>query len=254
MRRRLVVALALVPLACGRLEEPQPLHVAVAANFRGTAEGLARRFTAETGRAVELTPGATGALAAQIQNGAPFDVFLAADAERPALLAREGLGIAETRRTVALGRLVLCGSALADGADGAAVLAAGGFRSLAIANPETAPYGAAALEVLASLGLAEALADTLVVGESVAQAFHWAATGSAELAFVALAQWREAPPAERAALVGVWDVPADRHAPIRQDGIVLAGADADARAFLAFLGGERARAAIEAAGYGTVDE
>lgn len=223
--------------------------VAVAANFADTAGQLAQLFSATSGHRVTFAAGATGKLYAQIVHGAPFDALLAADAERPRILEDEGRAVAGTRFTYALGRLALWSPDPARiGADGAAVLRAGYFRALAVANPVLAPYGAAARETLERLGLYESVRPKLVMGENAGQAFALVATGNAELGFVALASVLS--PANTA--VGSrWEVPAELHAPIRQDAVLLRHGETNgaARAFLSFLGSARAREIIRAAGY-----
>ena len=237
--RALLLALAVLA--------PAPAHagtvaVAVAANFTTAAEDLAPVFKAATGHEVIYSFGATGQLYAQISQGAPFEVFLAADDEHPVRAVAEGLGVDGTVFTYAVGALALYSSML-DLADGRAVLEAGSFDKLAIADPETAPYGRAAIEVIAALGLAAAITPRLVTGENITQALQFVESGNAELGFVAMSQVVGRP--------DVWLVPADLYEPIRQDAVLLeAGADNPAaRAFLDFLRGEQARAVIEAAGY-----
>lgn len=220
------------------------VRVAVAANFTAPAEDIAEDFTAETGHEVLLSFGATGGLYAQISQGAPFDVFLAADMARPERAVEEGLAVADTLFTYAVGRLVLY-SAVTDVTDGAAVLKAGVFDKIAVADPETAPYGAAAMETLAALGLTEAAEGKIVTGENVSQTLQFIETGNAALGFVALSQVRDKPDSQ------VWQVPQGNYLPIRQGGVLLAGArDTEAaRAFVDFLKGAAARSVIEKAGY-----
>lgn len=221
------------------------VRAAVAANFTLPAEELGDAFTNLTGHAVIFSFGSTGQLYAQISQGAPFDVFLAADDRRPADAVREGFAVEGTVLTYAVGRLALHAPEI-DVTDGEAVLRGGDFRHLAIADPATAPYGAAAMETLTRLGLAEAVAPKLVTGENVSQALQFVSSGNAELGFVALGQVAGEPPAS------VWRVPASYHAPILQDAVLTRhGEDnAAARAFLDFLTGEVAQAIIEVHGYG----
>lgn len=224
------------------------VQVAVAANFAAPMAGIARGFTAATGHTVRLTPGATGKFRAQVEAGAPFDVLLAADAETPAKLLASGRAVPGTAFTYALGRLVLWSATpgLVDGQG--AVLDGGRFRHLAIANPRLAPYGEAAQQVLRARGQGRQLADRLVVGESIAQAFQFVASGNAELGFVALSQVRVPgkPPAG-----SMWRVPESLYAPIRQDAVLLKPGEANpaARALLDWLRGPQARGEIEAWGY-----
>jgi len=222
--------------------EAATVHVAVAANFTGVAEELAPLFKAETGHDVIYSFGATGQLYTQITQGAPFEVLLAADDERPARAVAEGLGVEGTVFTYAIGALALYSTSL-DLGDGQAVLAANAFDKIAIADPATAPYGRAAIQAIAALGLTDALSGKLVTGENIAQTLQFVDSGNAELGFVAASQI--------AGKAGVWLVPPDLYEPIRQDGVLLgAGQDnAAATAYLAFLRSGAAIAVIEAAGY-----
>ena len=221
--------------------------VAVAANFAGPAKEIAAAFGAASGHLVEVSTGSSGAFYAQIIKGAPFDAFLSADAERPARLAAEGHGSPASVFTYAVGRLGLWSADPARiGADGPAALAAG-FRHLAIANPAVAPYGLAAREALEKLGLWHAVEGRIVMGQDIGQTFQMAATGNAELGFVALSQVAS----EQGRKGSVWTVPAALHAPIRQDAILLArgAGNAAARDFLAFLKAPAAEEIIRRYGY-----
>jgi molybdate transport system substrate-binding protein len=230
------------------------VRVAVAANFTAPCEEIARAFEKASRHHVAVSSGSTGKLAAQIQNGAPFEVLLAADAERPALLEKDGTAVAGSRFTYALGRLVLWSPdpALVDG--GGKVLASGSFRHLAIANPKLAPYGAAAEQVLNGLGLWQRLEPRLVQGEDIGQTYQFVASGAAELGFVALSQIRAAASGDAGAKVkgSQWIVPEASYRPIGQQAVLLArGKDNPAaRAFLDFLKGAEARSVIERYGYG----
>ena len=224
------------------------VQVAVAANFAGPMEKLAAQFQKETGHKAVVASGATGKFYAQIRNGAPFEVLLSADDETPARLEAEGRVVAKTRFTYAVGRLVLW-SARASYVDATgAVLKTGDFTHLAIANPKTAPYGAAAVAVIDKLGLTARLQPRLVQGENIAQAFQFASTGNAELGFVAQAQvWRDG----KFTAGSGWIVPATMHAPIRQDAALLTrGAkNPAAQALLDYLRTDKAKALIRAYGY-----
>ena len=222
---------------------------AVAANFSEAAERLADDFGRAAGRRVTLASGSTGKLYAQIRNGAPFDVFLAADRLRPELLERDGQAEPGSRITYAVGRLTLWSADpnLID-ADGSKTLRGARFRRLAAANPELAPYGAAARQTLRALGLHDALRSRIVTGENIGQTHALVATGNAELGFVALAYVLS----PRNRLRGSrWDVPQRLHDPIRQDAVLLRRGrnNAAARAFLAYLRTAEARAIIQSFGY-----
>ena len=241
------LALTVAALLASLSARAELATVAVAANFLVPMQTIAAAFEDETGHELVLVPGSTGQLYAQILNGAPFDVFLAADAERPALLADDGLAVAGSRFTYARGRLVLWSAdpgALDD--RGIERLADGDFRHLAIASPELAPYGAAARQVLERLELWEAYRPRIAVGQSIGQAFAMAATGNAELGLVALSQalaWDD--PASHVT------VPPELHAPIEQDAVLLGrGADnAAAIALVEFLQSAETRRIIGDAGY-----
>lgn len=247
--RALAVALlgaAVAAVAPGGTAPAGTVHVAVAANFTPAMEVLAGAFREATGHRAVISSGSTGQLYAQIRSGAPFGVFLAADARRPRLLERGGLAVAGSRFTYAVGRLALWSADPArEMRDGRAVLAGGGFRRLVIANPATAPYGAAAVQVLRRLGLWARLRDKLVRGENVAQAFHYVRSRSAELGLVALSHLRAAGvPRSR-----YWRVPAGLHDPVRQQAVLLRGAAAPARSLADFLRGPEARRLIRRFGY-----
>jgi molybdate transport system substrate-binding protein len=240
------------------MQTPSPaaaeVRVAVAANFTAPCEEIGRAFEKASGHHVAISSGSSGKLAAQIQNGAPFEVLLAADAERPALLEKDGLAVAGSRFTYAFGRLVLWSPdpALVDGAG--KVLASSSFRHLAIANPKLAPYGAAAEQVLDGLGLLERLTPRLVQGEDIGQTFQFVGSGAAELGFVALSQLRAAAGGSAGAKIkgSLWIVPEASYRPIGQQAVLLVrGKDSPAaRAFLDFLKSAEARGVIERYGYG----
>ena len=236
------VAVLLPAIACGE----RPITVAVASNFQQTARELAAAYEETAGVAVRVSAGSTGKLYGQIRNGAPFDVFLAADVERPRLLEEAGIAIAGSRRTYAIGSLLLWSRdpALA-GEDCRAALAIPGKHKLAIANPRTAPYGKAAQQFLQHEGIWDSLERSLVLGENVSQALQFVATGNARLGFVAKAQ---ASLPELPAATCSWPVPVGLHQPIEQQ-VVVVRDDEQARRFSEFLGSEEARHIIRSAGY-----
>ena len=218
--------------------------VAVAANFTEPAKEIAAAFAEKTGDTARLSFGSTGSLYAQIGQGAPYEVLLAADDERPRRAVTEGLAVEGSDFTYAVGTLVLY-SADPDLVTGPETLTVGGFDTIAIANPQTAPYGAAAVETMRKLGVYDDIASRIVQGNSIAQAFQFVATGNAELGFVALSQTAGKDGGSS------WVVPAEDHAPIRQNAVLLkpGGSSQAAKAFLAFLKGPEAAKIIEAYGY-----
>lgn len=238
----LSAALASVPVLAGDVQ------VAVAANFTAPMKIIAADFEKDTGHKAVLSFGATGKFYAQITNGAPFEVFLAADDETPKKLEQEGAAVRGSRFTYATGKLVLWSAqpGLVD-AQGE-VLKKGGFSKLAIAAPKLAPYGAAAVETIARLGLAASLEPKLVTGESIGQTFSFVFTGNAELGFVALSQVYEGGKIKSGS---AWIVPETLHSPIRQDAVLLTKAKDNqaAQQFMAFLKTKKAKAVIRSFGY-----
>jgi molybdate transport system substrate-binding protein len=247
MKRSAYVALAaacwLAGIDSGRGDE---IRVAVATNFATTMDDLVARFEASSEHSVVVSTGSTGTHYAQIKNGAPFELFFAADVERPALLEAEGVAVPGSRFTYAIGRVALWsprpGFVDAEGR----VLETGDFRHLAIANPDLAPYGAAAREVLERRGSWEVLRDRIVQGQDIGQTYSFVYSGNAELGFVAYSQIvRGGAPIEGS----IWLVPDEMHAPIEQQAVLLEDVPA-ARDFLEFVKSPDARAIIRRFGYG----
>ena len=231
LRRLLTLTAALALSAAAQAEVVQ---IAVAANFTAPARALAEIFARTTGHEAKLSFGATGAFYTQIKNGAPFDILLAADDERPIRLEKEGDTVPGSRFTYAIGQLVLWSAKPGFVDDQGAVLKGGNFNKIAIANPKLAPYGAAAVETMDKLGLAAALTPKLVTGESIGQTYNFIATGNAELGFVALAQVLDGGKLKSGSM---WVVPAKYHAPIIQDAVILkrAAANPAAKAWMALM-------------------
>ncbi len=224
------------------------VSVAVAANFTAPMQKIATQFEQDTGHKAELSFGATGKFYAQIKNGAPFGILLAADDATPAKIASEGLGDGATRFTYAIGQLVLWskqpGYVDAEGK----VLEKSDWQHIAIANPKLAPYGAAAMQTLDKLGLAAQVQPRVVQGENIGQTYQFAASGNAQLGFVALSQVTEDGKLREGS---AWVVPASLHDPIRQDAIVLqpGQGNAAASALMQYIKGDKARAIITSYGY-----
>jgi molybdate transport system substrate-binding protein len=220
-------------------------QVAVAANFTEPAKEIAAAFLKATGDTAVLSFGSSGTFYTQISHGAPFEVFLSADADRPKKAEQDGLGVPGSRFTYAIGRLVLYSATpgLVDKAG--AVLKTGKFAHLAIADPTAAPYGLAAMQTIARLGLGAALTPKIVRGSSITQAYQFVATGAAELGFVAQSQVASLTGGSR------WLVPARLHEPIDQQAILLrtGAGNPTAAAFARFLKGPQARAIIKRYGY-----
>jgi molybdate transport system substrate-binding protein len=232
---------------CNTLAHADETQVAVAANFAAPVQKIAADFEKKTGHKAIIVTGATGKFYAQIVNGAPFDILLAADDETPAKLEKEGQSVSGKRFTYAIGKLVLWSTKSAIVDDKGDVLKRGGFDHLSIANPKVAPYGAAAVETLKALGVYDALQSKLVMGENIAQTHQFVATGNAPLGFVALSQVLKDGKIEGS----YWIVPEKLYSPIRQDAALLnKGKDNKAAAaFLEFLKSKPAKDVILSYGY-----
>ena len=251
MRWSQISLLTLAGLTSIAASHAESVAVAVAANFHAPMETLVQEFETQNDHDVILISGSTGGLYAQIVNGAPYDVFIAADTKRPALLATSGRGVARSQVTVAMGQLVLWSADhdLIDGQD-LSLLHDSRIRFLAIANPDLAPYGEAARQALVAMGLWESWASRLAYGENIAQAYAMVSTGNAELGLIAHSQVSAETDAGAYLLV-----PQALYEPIRQDAILLerAAGNAAATALLAYLSTPEAKTIIRGFGYRVTD-
>lgn len=244
--RQASIALLISFLAYTQLHAAE-VRIAVAANFTDVTRRIIPLFRKTTGNTVLASYGSTGKLFAQIENGAPYELLLAADTERPLRAEKEGLTVPGKRFIYAKGRLVMWSATRKLFSNGESYLRQDSFHHLAMANPKTAPYGLAARQVLQHLGLWSRIQDKLVRGESVSQTFQFVASENAEAGFVAYAQvkaWRGQPGT-------VWLVPVAYYSPIEQSVVLLkkgAGNPA-ALAFFEFLRSEAVREIIESFGY-----
>jgi molybdate transport system substrate-binding protein len=221
------------------------VKVAVAANFTEAAKEIGALFEKATGDKAIFSFGATGQLYTQITQEAPFEVFLSADQKTAKKAVAEGFALRDSLFTYATGKIVLF-SKDKDLVQGEETLKDGKFAKIAIANPATAPYGAAAVEVLKALGVYDALSPKIVQGNNIAQTYQFVDTGNAELGFVALSQVVNKDEGSR------WIVPGKLYAMIAQDAVLLKTGEANpaAKAFLTFLQGPEAREVKEKYGYG----
>ena len=252
-RRRLLAFLLLLGAYPGLSYANDTVTVAVASNFATTATAIAAAFTEASDITVRLSPGSTGKLYAQILNGAPYDVFLAADVERPRLLEQQGQIIRGSRKTYATGSLVLWSrDERLRGRNCHDALIQGDYRRLALANPTTSPYGAAAREFLVAEKLWETVSPRAVYGENIAHSMQFVATGNAGMGFIAKAQTKLA---RLPAATCSWPVPETLHSPLRQQAVILKRAEGNrgAQAFLEFLASEAARRLIRDDGYRVSD-
>ncbi|WP_153117644.1 molybdate ABC transporter substrate-binding protein [Rhodocyclus tenuis] len=244
---RLLVALLLALPGVSSLALADEVSVAVAANFTAPMQKIAPDFEKDTGHKLVASYGSTGKFYAQIKNGAPFEVLLAADDETPTRLVKENAALAGSQFTYAIGKLVLWSpkSAIVDGEG--AVLKKGGFDHISLANPKLAPYGAAAVEAMKALGVYDSLQPKFVTGENISQAHQFVASGNALLGFVALSQVIKDGKIEGSA----WLVPEKLYSPIRQDAVILekGKGKAAAEALVKYLKGDKAKAVIKSYGY-----
>lgn len=250
MRSKPIPLLFLILLACTS-SVAQPLHIGVAASFRPTLNKILQRYQADTGQRCLLSSASTGTLYAQAVNGAGFDVLLAADSARPARLVSAGLARADSIRTYAIGKLALVSRealpAQVSTAEIARRLSTGPAR-IALANPDTAPYGQAAKQVLQQLGLWHAIADRRIAANNAAQALQFFSSGNTDFAFIALAQWVNWP---QRGDNGLWRVPDHLYPAIRQDAVILSNSTQQAAAarFLAYLTSRELESLLKQDGY-----
>jgi molybdate transport system substrate-binding protein len=248
LTRKLPLVLGIALCAGSSAAFAVDVSVAVASNFTAPMQKIARAFEQDTGHKALLAFGATGSFYAQIKNGAPFQVLLAADKDTPARLEKDGVSVTGTRFTYAIGKLVLWSKQAGLVDDKGDVLRKGRFDKLAIASPKLAPYGAAAIETLTKLGLLAQLKPKFVEGSNIGQTFQFVVSENAALGFVALSQvFADGRVTEGSA----WIVPESFYTPIRQDAVLLnSGKDnTAATALLSYLKTEKAQAIIRAYGY-----
>lgn len=246
---------AALTLGISPTTQAQQISAAVAANFAGAIKQLKPVFEEETGHCLVVSLASSGTLYAQIYNAAPFDVFLSADNKRALQLVTDGLAVQGSAFTYALGRLVLWSHNPESIDDQGKVLYAEewdkkGIKRIAVANPKTAPYGAAAMEVMAALNFSDAIKAKLVTGQNVAQAFQFIVSGNAQAGFIAQSQLFSLPENHRGS---AWLIPAELHNPIVQSAVLLSnGQDNNAAlAFINFIKSPRAKAIISSSGYNT---
>jgi molybdate transport system substrate-binding protein len=223
------------------------IPVAVAANFTAPMQKIALEFEKDTGHKIVAVFGSTGKFYAQIKNGAPFEVLLAADDETPARLVKENAAVAGSPFTYAFGKLVLWSAkpAVVDGAG--EILKRGGFDHIALVDPKLAPYGAAGVETMKALGVYDALQAKIVTAENITQAYQFISSGNALVGFVALSQVLKDGKTEGSA----WLVPGTLYQPLRQNAVILEKGKGKpaAEALMKFLKGDKAKAVIKSFGY-----
>ena len=249
-KRWIIAATFIFALFCGSSVQAGEVTAAVASNFLNPFKQLVPVFQKQSRHTVRTVSGSTGKLYAQILHGAPFEVFLAADSERPRLLEKNGQAVTGTRFTYARGKIVLWSAdARRIPSEGIGILRSKDFKHLALANPKTAPYGKAARTALLRLNLWESLSPTIVQGENISQTFQFVATGNAEIGFVSLSQAMD----PRLKIRGSrWIVPEHLYDAINQDAVLLTrgASQPAARALLQFLKSDVARNLIQSYGYG----
>ncbi len=229
------------------------IHVAVASNFNLPAKELVKTFESETGHQIKLSSGSSGKFYAQIQQGAPFQVFLSADAQTPERLVKEGFAVASTQITYAIGKLVLWSADPDLIKNNDTVLKKNRFKKIAIANPQLAPYGTAAVETLTQLGVFQSVQSKIVWGENIAQTHQFVMSGNAELGFVSASQVMREGKFDQGS---GWVIPESMHNPILQNAVLLSKAkdSVAAIALLDYLKSAKAKKIIEQFGYGVPNQ
>lgn len=248
MKRIYLLRVTVAILMSATLAHAETVKVAVAANFTAPMKAIAAEFEKDTGHKAKLAFASSGKIYAQIKNGAPFQVFLSADAEKPALLEQEGFAVSGSSFTYAVGSLVLWSPKPGFVDDKGEILKTGAFDHLAIASPKLAPYGAAAQEVMEQQSVWSDLQGKLVLGENIAQTFQFVATGNAELGFIALSQVMK----NGKVMTGsYWIIPPEMHAPIRQNAVILTAAKDNeaAKALMEYLKSAKSVDIIKSFGY-----
>lgn len=241
---RLKLLIILLGASCGNASA-EKLQVAVAANFHDAFTVIAGNFTKKTGHPVAAVAGSTGKFFLQIRQGAPFDIFIAADAKHPQLLENEGQALRGTRFTYATGKLVLWSPRENFIDRDAKILLEPRYRFVAVANPEVAPYGRAAMQYLRALQIDGRLAGKLVVAQDIGQAYQFISTGNAELGFVAFSQI--ARPGHRTT-GSYYLIPQQFYEPLEQQAIQVKEGKA-AAGLMRYLQDAEARSIIRAYGY-----
>ena len=226
----------------------EEVRIAVAANFTDANRIIVKMFEKQSGHKTKVSYGSTGKLYSQIEHGAPFELFLAADTKRPVKAEKEGLAIPGSHFVYAKGKLVLWSLKPNLFKEGESYLKDGKFKHIAMANPKTAPYGLAAEQVMNHIGVLNTIRPNLVTGDSISQTFQFTATGNADAGFVALAQIK----AWEGDSGTVWEIPSTYYEPIEQAAVLLKKGENNPAAteFLAFLKSNEARKVIEEFGYG----
>jgi molybdate transport system substrate-binding protein len=224
------------------------IKVAVASNFVNVLKEIAVEFQKDTGHQLAITPGATGKFYAQINNGAPFDVFLSADDETPRKLAQEGKAIASSQFTYAIGRLALWSPNPEMVDKNADILKTDKFKFIAIANAKVAPYGQAAVQTMQKLGVLTKIEPRVVQGESIAQTYQFVSTGNAQLGFVSLSQIVENGKIKTGS---AWIVPEEMHEQLKQDAVVLQSCKymSSCQALIDYLRSDKAKKMMASYGY-----
>lgn len=252
MKKFVLAAAAAIVASAAFAVSAEEVHVAVAANFTAPAKDLQPIYEKATGDKLVLSFGATGAFYAQIKNGAPFDVLLAADAKTPAKAIKEGYGVAGTSYTYAVGKLVLWSSdANLVKNDVASVINSAAVKHVAIANPKLAPYGEAAYQTLKSLGLEKAAEPKTVLGDNIGKTFQFVKMGNAEAGFIALSQCFKG---GKFTSGSGYVIPQELYGEIKQDAVLLKAGEKNegAKRFLKFLKESKEATDVRTAyGYGT---
>lgn len=219
-----VLLLLLSTVVFSSTSSAETVRLAVASNFAEPIRAIIKQFEQQTSHTVVFSLGSSGKLFAQIQHGAPFDVFLSADADKPERLIQSGDAVSPSK-TYAMGQLVLWSSNSNKIVNGR-LLKEGDFNKIALANPKLAPYGLAAQETLEALDLTKASRSTWIMGENINQAFQFVQSGNADLGFIAYSQLKalihkQNQTQAQTTSSSFWLIPSKLHQPIKQNAVML---------------------------------
>ena len=239
---RLIITFSLVLFSA--LTNAETTLVAVASNFTKPMTEIAAEFEKATGHTAKLSFSSSGKFVSQIENGAPFEVFLSADESSPLRLEKDGFAVSGSIHTYAIGKLILWSSIPEFIDDQGEVLTNGKFEHIALADPKLAPYGAAAVDYLNRKKLLEKLQPFMVMGENISQTHQLISSGNVELGFIALSQVSEK---GKITSGSGWIVPQNFYAPMKQDAVLLKTGDENpaAKALLDYLKSAPALAIIK---------
>jgi len=247
---RVIIALCMFVITGVNLAVAEEITIAAASDLNFAFREIVTEYEKASGNHVRLTLGSSGNFYAQIQNGAPFDLYFSADIAYPRKLEEAGLTVPGSLYQYAVGRIVLWTGkgAHLDLSKGLEILGEPRIKKVAIANPKHAPYGRAAVAAMEHAQVYDRVKDKLVLGENISQAAQFVESGAADVGIIALSL-ALAPPMQAAG--HYWEIPADAHPPIEQGAVMLMGGknQESAKAFLSFIQGAEGQTMMKRYGF-----